>query len=677
MKVKFINYLEVFQIVKILCSGRIFDEIYYFDISKIGKMLLNFLKLNEYVMHFNFLLDEVRDETGKSRFFKIYHEDLFIVCNSIERNLLEKCQFITKFGERFNKKKVILYFKKRFGSEIRDVVIFINVIDWYLNKNEGKLKRPIEFSIEHTLCFKVLKEFVSREYDIALTSYVSIRNVLKFSRRLLGNLYLSAIAIIDPIFYSIKYSHGPQRQRKSSGIPVLATQYTPNGLTFELTRRCGFFWLLKSKIPYEQVLFYFVRTDTPATDVTDSLLRKNGVKTIAMSKGATSTNKVPVYRPSMTLSQMLSSLTGSIFLQIFKELLHFRFKSLGYLAGALYFAREYSKAYNFYNSVGIKINVYCGDFGIEDIPKWLALEDLGGVSVSYQKSHTALPQIALASTADVYFQFGPYYLPLNQRSGNDNHFTLTCGFITDYSFLTVKMRSEVLRKKIMAKGAKFVLCYFDENSIDDRFSIIPNKKSAYVYSKLLNWVIADETIGLLCSPKRPKTLSARLPNIAVLREKAEATGRCIFMYGDYTASNYLAEVAQASDMAISLLLGGTAALESALAGCRIIYLDLEGFYSFPEYKLGRNTIVFDNLDNMLSAVDKYRWNPEYFDKLGNIDMIPFLKEKDPFRDGKAAERIGQYLYWLLDAFNKGGTREGAMKYANQNYAKMWGCKNVN
>ena len=677
MKVKFISYLEVFQIIKVLCSGRIFDEIYYFDISKIGKMLLDFLKFNEYVTHFKFILDEVRDETGESRSFKIYHEDLFFVYNSLERNLLEKSHFIKRFGEKYDKKMVMHYYKRLLSLDIRDVVVFINVIDWHLNKNGGKRKRPIVFSIERTPCFKVLKKFASREYDISLTSYTSFRNVLKSARRLFGNLYLSANAIAGPIFYSIKYYHGPQGQRKGNGLSLLATEYRPSGLTFDLTRRCGFFWLSKSKIPHEQVLAYFVRTDIPATDVMDSLFRKNGVKSIAASKGATSTNKVRVYRPSMTLTIMLSRLTGSIILQIFKELLYFRFESLWCLFPALYFVREYSKAYDFFKCMGIKVNVNGVENSIQSIPKWLALEAVGGVSVTYQRSHKPVRTISLAMTTDVYFIFGPYYFPFIQRCKNDNYSMLTCGYISDYSFLTVKERSRALRKQIMTKGAKFILSYFDENSSDDRLSSIPLRKSDYVYERLLSWVIADETAGLICSPKRPATLSSRLSsNNAVLTAKAKATGRCIFMDGDYYANSYPVEAAQASDIVIAVLLGGTVALESALAGQRVICLDLEGLYSYPEYRLGRDTIVFDSLDNMFNAVDKYRENPESFDELGHIDMMHMIKQKDPFQDGKAAERIGQYLHWLLDAFNKGETREGAMKYANQNYAEMWGSENV-
>jgi len=675
LKIKFISYLEVFQIIKILCSMRIFDEIYYFDISKIGKMLLDFLKLNEYVKQFSFVLNEVRDETDESRIFKINH-DLRSISNATERNLLEKSQFITKFGEKFNKKKVILYYKKRLSQDIKDVVLFINVVDWYLNKNGGKLKSSIEFSIERTFCFEVLKDFASTEYDIALTSDISFRNVVKFTYRLFGHLYLSAIAIVVPIFYSIRYSHRSQGERASSGIPLLAAQYQPGGLTFGLTRRCGFFWLLKSKIPHDQVLFYFVRTDFPATDVIDSLFRKNRVKSIAMSKVATRTSKIPVYRASMILSKMLFSLTGHLILQIFKELLHFRLESLRYLSAALHFVREYSKAYDFFKCMGIKVNVDGGDVNIGCIPRWLALEAAGGVSVTYQRGPIPIQAVSLATTADVYFLFGPYFFPLIQRCESDNHTMVTCGYITDYSFTTVKERSKAVRKRLKAKGGKFILCYFDQNSSDDRSGAIPLRKSDYVYERLLRWVIADETIGLICSPKRPATLISRLSKSVVLLEKAMATGRCILLDGECYTSNHPSEAAQAADIVITLLIGGTAALESALTGQRVVCLDLEGLYSYPEYRLGRNTIVFDSLDNMIDAIDKYRGNPGSFDELGHIDMMHMIKQKDPFRDGKAAERIGQYLYWLLDAFNEGETREGAMKYANQNYAEMWGSENV-
>ena len=49
-----------------------------------------------------------------------------------------------------------------------------------------------------------------------------------------------------------------------------------------------------------------------------------------------------------------------------------------------------------------------------------------------------------------------------------------------------------------------------------------------------------------------------------------------------------------------------------------------------------------------------------------------LDEIDPFRDGRAAERIGTYLKWLLDDFKVGLPREIAMGNAAERYCKIWG-----
>ncbi|MCP4265430.1 MAG: hypothetical protein GY777_07630 [Candidatus Brocadiaceae bacterium] len=675
MRARFVSYLDVFQIAKAYFSRKTNDKIYYFDISRTGKILQGLLGSNQHIAPFIFNLDEVRDESGKGRVVKIFGEDLNEVCMDIGEELKKENQFVTELGKKFDKEKVVLFFMKRIAFEIQDVVAFINVIDWYKQRESEKFQDVIEFSIERTPCFEILKDFALREYNISLNPYTSLRSVLGFFYQLFGNLYLSIILLIKPVM-QWGHFHRSERMKKTDNVPILASYYSPNGLTFEQNKRCDFFWLLKSRIPHEQVLIYFGRKDMPATETMVNILNANGVKYVAMSKGATVTGKMPVYKPSIGLIKMLFSLTASVVTQALRSVILIRFRSLTFLSGAIYFIREYSEAYDFYHSMGIKVDVDSSDFGVQHIPRHLALETLGGVSVSFQRAHTPVPQIRGGSTADVYFVFGPYYYSMLKGNVCDHDTIVTCGYITDYSFATVKDSSRVLRKKITKNGAKFIICYFDENSSAGRFSIIPNKKSAYVYRKLLNLVISEKAVGLICSPKRPKTIHERLSSITDIIQKAEATGRCLFLEGDYTASNYPTEAAQASDIVISLLLGGTASLESALSGKRVVYLDLEGFYSFREYKWGKDTIVFDNLDSLITAIEKYRCNPNSFDEFGNIGMMPVLKQKDPFRDGKAAERIGHYLHWLLETFNEEKTREEAMECANQNYAEMWGSENV-
>ena len=49
-----------------------------------------------------------------------------------------------------------------------------------------------------------------------------------------------------------------------------------------------------------------------------------------------------------------------------------------------------------------------------------------------------------------------------------------------------------------------------------------------------------------------------------------------------------------------------------------------------------------------------------------------LDELDPFRDGRAAERMGTYLQWLLEGFAAGLHRDTVMADAAERYAAQWG-----
>ena len=50
----------------------------------------------------------------------------------------------------------------------------------------------------------------------------------------------------------------------------------------------------------------------------------------------------------------------------------------------------------------------------------------------------------------------------------------------------------------------------------------------------------------------------------------------------------------------------------------------------------------------------------------------FLDDLDPFRDGKAAYRIGTYLHWLIQGYNQGLDKETTMFQAAEKYKKKWG-----
>jgi hypothetical protein len=53
-----------------------------------------------------------------------------------------------------------------------------------------------------------------------------------------------------------------------------------------------------------------------------------------------------------------------------------------------------------------------------------------------------------------------------------------------------------------------------------------------------------------------------------------------------------------------------------------------------------------------------------------------IAKLDPFRDGRAAHRMGEYLHWLLEDLKAGMDRGRAMARAAEKYAGMYGNDKV-
>jgi len=71
---------------------------------------------------------------------------------------------------------------------------------------------------------------------------------------------------------------------------------------------------------------------------------------------------------------------------------------------------------------------------------------------------------------------------------------------------------------------------------------------------------------------------------------------------------------------------------------------------------------------------------QHFNTPGGVDGFgdwsSIIDELDPFRDGKAAYRIGDYLHWLIQGFDQGLDRGVIMKNAAEKYRKRWGDDKV-
>ena len=179
-------------------------------------------------------------------------------------------------------------------------------------------------------------------------------------------------------------------------------------------------------------------------------------------------------------------------------------------------------------------------------------------------------------------------------------------------------------------------------------------------------------MGLVIKPKKSSNLRERLGITLKLLEEAEKTGRCLVVEGGSLKNKYPPAIASiASDIAIhGYLHAGTAGMESALAGTPTLLLDRDGWAISQLYELGEGKVVFVDWENLWDSCMDHRKNNSVRNGFG--DWSPILGELDPFRDGKAAERMGTYLHWLIQGFNRGKHRDQILEEAAERYCKQWG-----
>ena len=118
------------------------------------------------------------------------------------------------------------------------------------------------------------------------------------------------------------------------------------------------------------------------------------------------------------------------------------------------------------------------------------------------------------------------------------------------------------------------------------------------------------------------------------------------------------------------LSAGTAALECALAGKPTLLIDREGMPHSKLKILPKDSIVFNDWESAISNTIDYLKSHKKDNKFGNWSS--YLNEFDPFRDGKAANRIGNYLNWILEGYRKGESRDMILENAADRYANLWG-----
>jgi hypothetical protein len=160
---------------------------------------------------------------------------------------------------------------------------------------------------------------------------------------------------------------------------------------------------------------------------------------------------------------------------------------------------------------------------------------------------------------------------------------------------------------------------------------------------------------------------------------AEKTGRCVILEAKgagYASSTPVLLAGLASDVVVhGHLCAGTAALECMLSGIPMVLIDREGAPMSKLYELPSGKVRFANWAEAAESLMAQVRSKNGISGFGIWDET-FLREMDPFRDDKAAARMGGYLQWLIGGFDRGQDRETVLEEAANRYRDLWGDDKV-
>jgi hypothetical protein len=305
-----------------------------------------------------------------------------------------------------------------------------------------------------------------------------------------------------------------------------------------------------------------------------------------------------------------------------------------------------------------------------------ALAELGGVFTIYQRAAEVLPAPELAITADIYFGFSSIAADFERGSNSTIPYYVVTGYLGDHRFPLLRDQAQQVRDQLHGRGVKRIIAFFDESSgADDRWHTGHGFMQDN-YRFLLEKVLAEDWFGLVLKPKMPTNLRERLADVAELLQEAEESGRCfIYQEGSSHGAFPPAGAALSADIAIhGHLCAATAGIESALAGVPTLLLDREGWPDSYLYELGVGNAVFANWEDLWGRCQEHWAAKGGGGPLG--DWSPLLDSIDPFRDGGGAERMGDYLKWVLNGLNEGLGRETVLADAAERYCRAWGQDKV-
>ncbi|MCC6658328.1 MAG: hypothetical protein IT512_09095 [Rhodocyclaceae bacterium] len=452
--------------------------------------------------------------------------------------------------------------------------------------------------------------------------------------------------------------------RPGAGGPNLAVQYYGH---FNLDRpECysDFFFWQQSDFPPARLVALFGIPQDPLDGRRMAALARHGLRGLAIRHGA-ACDGAPVQTAPAILSSLAAA--GRVAVDALRPL------ETGWLDAERTVFRAQKRYWKrVFSAQDVKVFVTWFKYNADHCVIGEALRELGGALALYQRSYEGEPTAKTLLNTDIYFGFSRAGIDVETQAGSRIDHFVTTGYLGDHRFRLVQSEALRVREALHSHGAKFILAYFDEAAYPDANWGISADRMREHYAFVFESLLRYPDFGLVLKPKTPAKLRQHLGPVCELLDRAVRTDRC-YVYDDGVLQGSVipAQAALSADLAVhGSLVSGTAACEAALAGVPTVLLDDDGWTTSPLCRLDAEKVVFKDWNTLWHTWLESRTHSKAVP--GFADWSTILDELDPFRDGRAAERMGMYLKWLVDGFAVGQTRERVLAIAAERYCAAWG-----
>lgn len=167
-------------------------------------------------------------------------------------------------------------------------------------------------------------------------------------------------------------------------------------------------------------------------------------------------------------------------------------------------------------------------------------------------------------------------------------------------------RANETRDRMEEAGCEFVVAYFDEGIGGGKYGWRGVETHYREFQELLGYVMGSGA-GLVVKTKENRNVPSRLwPHDRSIEEGLRSGRYVELSHGVSRNGVYAAEAALSSDICIGHAIGGTAVLESVLAGSRGLLLNDDGFEGLHDPVLRTADVLFPSMSAALAAIVEFR-----------------------------------------------------------------------